>query len=230
MAFDINQFRASLRSEVANPTNFEVAITREPNSMSAFARATGGLVENDFANIVKFRCESCSLPSKAFKVTNMSSYGPPNKVVYATEYSDTSFTFIATDDMPEKEYLALWQESIVNNDNQNGGYNTNNITYYEDYIGEITITYFSKAGVPTYRITFVECYPVLMNETPMSWHSNNDYIKVSVNLTYKYFIEERLFVGDLPLNRLPDVGGDPTLRLGGFREVVMPPPPLPTNN
>jgi hypothetical protein len=225
MAFSITEFRASLGygGEPANPTNYEVEITQQPRSLAL----QGGGFANSFPYTMRFRCESCSLPSKNMKVGTMTSYGPPIKVVYATEYSDTSFTFIATDNMEEKEYLALWQQSIINND-FTGGFEQNNVTYYEDYIGVITITHFNKIGEPTYRVTFHECFPVLVQETPMSWNSNNDYIRVTINLTYKYFVEERLFLGGVAWNRwtgaVQTVGNDRGRDDSEFRTETIPAP------
>jgi len=219
MPFNIVDFRNSLTKDVANPTNYEVTITREPNTMLFGVGPLG----SEFPQTINFRCETCSLPSKNFKIGNMTSYGPPIKVAYAAEYSDTTFTFIATEDMPEKSYLYNWQNSIIDNHAMTGGFNTNNVTYYDEYIGEIEINYFDKGGENTYRITFFECYPVFVHETPMSWNSNNEYVRITVNLTYKYFIEEQIVGGvALPPVSIVDTLPDATEQLGGFSSEFTP--------
>lgn len=177
-----------MKEEVANPTNYEVEILREPYVLKNILG-----VGNNFADVVKYRCETCSLPTRALKYVNQTIYGPPRKVAFSSDYQDVSFSFMATDSMKEKEYFALWQTGIVNNDVNNpyANENINNVTYYDDYIGEIAIKVYKKNGSESYRVTFYEAYPIVVQETPLSWNSNNDYIRVTVMIAYKYFVEER---------------------------------------
>lgn len=201
MAFDIQLFRDNLKSDVASPSNYEVVIEREPNTLLY-------KVSNHFPSVMKFRCDSCSLPSKALKYTTQTTYGPPRKVAYSAQYEDTSFSFIATDSMVEKEYFSLWQNSVVDNDIYNGNGNTNSVTYYDDYIGTIVINYYDKSGNLAYRVTFEEAYPIVVNQTELSWISQNDYMRINVILGYKYFTEER-FTNNTPMNKM--VGVDPVI-------------------
>lgn len=185
MAFNINSFRGSFTSgEVANPTNYEVFITRKPNVLQN--------TSSEFDRTAQFRCETCSLPSKSMKFTERVTYGASRKIAYASQYDDVSFSFIATDSMSEKEYFALWQKYIVDNDSDSGLENTNSVTYYDDYIGEIRIAFYDKSGKNSYEVILKEAYPIAVQETPLSWNSNNEYVRITVNIAYRSFIERKL--------------------------------------
>lgn len=185
--FNINDFRSSFVLEPANPTNYEVLITKGPPIMVE----VGGAI--NFANTLRYRCESCAIPSKSLLFANRKTYGPNRKVAYGAEYRDVSFSFIVSDNMQEKEYFDIWQRMIVDNDEVSGGITTHDASYYDDYIGEIEIRYYEKGGKNTYKIVLMEAYPIEVQEVPLSWTSNNEYMRVTVTLAYRDFYEERLF-------------------------------------
>jgi hypothetical protein len=183
MAFDITKFRSSLTSDVANPTNYEVEIYKEPDTL-----LTEGY---EFPKIIKFRCETCALPAKNMKSVDRMTYGPVRRVAYSADYTPVTFSFIATDSMKEKEYFEIWQRSIVDN-TESADSTIHDVAYYDDYIGEIWIKYYDKSGRNTYLTKLKEAYPISVQETPLSWNSNNEYIRITVTMMYRLFEEERI--------------------------------------
>lgn len=181
MAFNINDFRSSFNlGEIANPTNYEVKISRFPLSLNPYLYDT---IDN-----LRYRCESCTMPGRNIRASARRTYGPIRKIAVGAEYDDVSFSFIVSESLPEKDFFYKWHELIINNDNDTSLFDT---SYYDDYIGDIEIIHYNKNGDKEYTIVLQEAYPISIQDSPLSWNANNDYVRVNVNIAYRKFIEIR---------------------------------------
>ena len=205
MAFQINQFRSSFYDyEPAAPTNYEVSVMRQPIAFTSQSspNSTDGVsglqvmpevavsAGDDTERLLVYRCESCSMPSRDLIASNRITYGAPKKVAVGSAFNNVTFSFIVSDDMAEKNYFYKWQSYIQNSqfslDNQS---NLSDIAYYNDYVGNIEIKMFSKAGTQKYAVLLKEAYPISVQEVPLGWNNTNDYIRVNVVMAYRYFVE-----------------------------------------
>jgi len=191
MAFKINEFRSSFVAggEPASPANYEVSVLR---------KYLVPLVAGDkyrFENDVKFRCISCSLPGRLLNTTDRSTYGPNRKIVTSALYQDVTFSFIVSNDKNELNYFEEWHNFIVdNNVNAESDGFSHDVAYYDDYVGDITISLIDvkseKKNRIKYTISLLEAYPISVEEIPLSWDNNNEFIRVNVTVAYRNWVQK----------------------------------------
>lgn len=189
MPFNINDLRGSFANyEPASPANYEINVIRPLLKVQQFdgtLTSVSRVVEDN----LKFRCISCSLPGRILNVTERNTYGPVRKIATSTLYSDVTFSFIVSDDKSELEYFTLWHNFIINNNpniNPNSkSIQTHDVRYYDDYVGELTISHFDKMNNKKFRIRLNETYPISVEEIPLSWDNTNEFIRVNVTMAYR---------------------------------------------
>ncbi len=125
------------------------------------------------------RCEQAELPGKTILTVEDKLYGPVRKIGYGQMFIDTTMTFICTaDGWEEKEFFDNWQNDIVDPDL----YDAN---YYENYITNIQLKTFTEGNVPSYKISFMEAYPLNVGAINLGWGQNNEYARLSVTFAYR---------------------------------------------
>lgn len=183
MAFSIDKFRSSFgQFEPAAPTNYEISIIRQPKLMLV----NGGTLmdDNNVENVFKYRCIACSIPGKMMNVSERLTYGPNRRIVTNSAYQDVTFSLIVSDDMKEKQYFTSWHDSIVNNAVSDNVY-THDVEYYNNYVGTVSIVQFKKDGNPSLAVILEEAYPISVEEIPLGWEMNNDFIRINVTMAYR---------------------------------------------
>ena len=175
MAFNINELRSSFVNggEPASPANYEVSVVRPIRDK-----------KYRFEDDVKFRCISCSLPGKILNTTDRMTYGPIRKIVTSALYQDVTFSFIVGDDKNELEYFNSWHSFIIDNGIIDR-VQTHDVSYYDNYVGNIKITHLDKQNTHKYTISLIEAYPISVEEIPLSWDNNNEFIRVNVTVAYR---------------------------------------------
>lgn len=180
---DINKFRSSFTNgEPASPTLYEVSVIRQP-----IIGLSTGRGKDRFESDVKFRCISCSLPGRILNTTDRMTYGPTRKIVTSTLFQDVTFSFIVSDDKNELNYFDKWHNYIVDN-SLFDFVQTHDVGYYDEYVGDIKITHFDKQNNLKYTISLIEAYPISVEEIPLSWDNNNEFIRVNVTVAYRNWI------------------------------------------
>ena len=165
MPFSIDAFRNNLsRHNGPAPVNrYEVYIPRRGGQHSSLT----------------LRCEQAELPGKTILTVEDKLYGPVRKIGYGQMFIDTTMTFICTaDGWEEKEFFDNWQNDIVDPDL----YDAN---YYENYITNIQLKTFTEGNVPSYKIRFMEAYPLNVGAINLGWGQNNEYARLSVTFAYR---------------------------------------------
>lgn len=186
MAFNLTDFRSSFSNngEPSSPANYEVSVTRKPQA--GFASNTNLTMEK----LLPFRCISCSLPGKMMNTIERSTYGPNRKVVTSSLYQDVTFSFIVSDDKSELDYFNVWQNYIVdNNVDSSSSANNHDVRYYDEYVGDIKISHLDKQNEIKYTISLLEAYPISVEEIPLSWENNNEFIRVNVTVAYRNWVK-----------------------------------------
>jgi len=186
MTFNVNNLISSInKSGVAKASHFEVQITGAGDS---------SLEESMMARIESVELPGRSLMTAEHKFTN---YGPINKVPYGGQtYGDLSMSIILSEDMREKEYFEVWQDSIVNtgafetggNRFSARGYSQSkyNTKYFDDYLGTVIIRQYGSAGDLRSIHTLNEAYPIVINPISMAW-SQDEVARLSVSLAYRNY-------------------------------------------
>lgn len=177
MAFDITKFRTSFSQfgEPANPTNYKAFFGKLPNLFGSSYDLTTRTLE--------YRCESVSIPESSLKSIERKTYGIPEKVAFSKEYQICNVSIILSDNISERDLFYIWQESILESNDRK------NILYFDEYVGDFVIQQYNKQGKESYTIILQDAYPLSVQEMPLSWNSNNDYIRLNIALQYTKIIE-----------------------------------------
>jgi len=186
MTFNVNNLISSInKSGVAKTSHFEVQIT--------------GVGETAMEESLMARAETAELPGRSLMTAEhkFTNYGPINKVPYGGQtYTDSTITFIMSEDMREKEYFEYWQNRIVNTgafETGSGqadfyGYSQSkfNPKYFDEYLGTIIIRQYGSAGDLRSVHTLNEAYPLIINPVSMSWGSE-EVAKLGVTFSYRNY-------------------------------------------
>jgi hypothetical protein len=129
------------------------------------------------------QCESTELPGKTLQTADAKIYGPIFKVPYQTNYTETSFTFLCTNDFYERKLFEKWMECIMPTDTNNlrfpkgdkSRYMTNiKIVQYDDFIKRI------------FAVELMDAYPIGISNQQLSW-SEDGFHRVTAQFTYQKY-------------------------------------------
>jgi hypothetical protein len=181
MTFNVNNLLSSInKTGVAKTSHFEVQVT--------------GAGDSSLENSMMARIDAVDLPGRSLMTAEHKfSYGPINKVPYGGQtYGDLTMSIILSEDMREKEYFEIWQNSIVNT----GAFDLGaipqtalskfNTKYFDEYLGTVTIRQFGSAGDLRSIYTLNEAYPLIINPISMSW-GGDEVAKLSVTMAYRNY-------------------------------------------
>jgi hypothetical protein len=129
------------------------------------------------------QCESAELPGKTMQTADVKIYGPTFKVPYQTQYSDTSLTFLCTNDFYERKLFDRWMEAIHPTDTNNlrfpkgdkSRYMTNiKIIQYDDFIKQI------------YAVELIDAFPIGVAPQALSW-ADDSFHRLQISFAYQKY-------------------------------------------
>lgn len=167
MAADITQYLASIKSDIARPSRFEVSIP-VPLKLLNYRNMNQQLT---------LRCEAAQLPSITLATTERKIYGPVEKQPIKSTFNDAMFVFFLSGDMSEKYFFDAWIQLI----NPQSTYNLN---YKSDYAVPVTITQYDVQGKQTYSITLTDAFPISVNQLDLDWSNETMFHKMYVDFAY----------------------------------------------
>ena len=77
-------------------------------------------------------------------------------------------------------FFEKWQYTAFNPD-------TWNVGYYNDYVGEVEIYLLDRKNQRKYGLKLHDCYPKSIAQTELSYGSNNEIIKISIDMNFKHW-------------------------------------------
>ena len=181
MAFDVNQFTASLGGGLSHSSDFEVIFTSPP----ALAFRTTTL------RALRFRCDSVNLPSRAPLSSDVKYYGHQRKFIYGNQPTPVTMTFILSENLQERDFFLDWQDLAVGNIRKTGqrlgGFN---VGYYQDYVcNKIDILKYTRDGQNLHTVSLFDAFPTFIGDIGLSW-SDDAVTKLNVTFDYHYFTEK----------------------------------------
>ena len=131
---------------------------------------------------ISLRCESVTLPGRNLSSTpDPNIHGPLREVVNNVNYADSvSMVFQASTDLRERVFFEKWQYAAFNP-------KTWNVGYYNDYVGSVFIYLLDKQDQRKYGLKLWECFPKSIAQTELSYASNNEIIKLTVDMNFRYW-------------------------------------------
>jgi hypothetical protein len=123
------------------------------------------------------------LPGKTLATADVKIYGPTFKVPYQTQYGDTSFTFLCTNDFFERKLFDRWTEAIMPSD-------TNNLRFPKGqstrYMTNIKIIQYNEFIQQIYAIELIDAFPIGIAAQPVNWAEDN-FHRLSVQFAYQKY-------------------------------------------
>ena len=129
------------------------------------------------------QCESAELPGKTLQTADVKIYGPTFKVPYQTQYNDTSFTFLCTNDFFERKLFDRWMEAIHPSD-------TNNLRFPKSqssrYMINIQIIQYDEFIKKIYVVELIDAFPIGIAPQTLSW-SEDGFHRLSIQFAYQKY-------------------------------------------
>lgn len=199
MPFNIAEFSATVSEfGVLQPNKFFVYFSTPSALYGSVISPAGNILSATATNyLAQMRAEQARLPGINLLTVDNQRYGigTVQKMPYAVQFTDTSFTFIMDRNAVLYQYFYSWFTEIVdfNGAGQvvNGGerYVSSAASYlmgYKDgYSTDVNIVIYDNTGIPVKVVTLYEAYPNSMNEIPLDWNNQNSLMKVTIGFTFK---------------------------------------------
>ena len=129
------------------------------------------------------QCESAELPGKTLQTADVKIYGPTFKVPYQTQYGDTSFTFLCTNDFFERKLFDRWTEAIMPSD-------TNNLRFPKGqstrYMTNIKIIQYDEFIKQIYAVELIDAFPIGISPQSLSW-SDENFHRLQIQFAYQKY-------------------------------------------
>lgn len=132
---------------------------------------------------LSLQCEAAELPGKTLQTADVKIYGPIFKVPYQTQYSDTTLTFLCTNDFYERKLFDRWMEAIMPSDTNNlrfpkgsqSRYLTNiKVIQYDDFIKQI------------FAVELIDAFPIGIAPQALSW-GEDGFHRLSIQFAYQKY-------------------------------------------
>jgi hypothetical protein len=129
------------------------------------------------------QCESAELPGKSLITADAKVYGPTFKVPYQTQYTDTTLSFLCTNEFYERKLFEKWMESIMPPD-------TNNLRFPKGdnsrYLTNIKIIQYDEFIRQIFAIELMDAFPIGIAPQPLSWQEDN-FHRLGVQFAYQKY-------------------------------------------
>ena len=129
------------------------------------------------------QCEVAELPGKTLATADVKIYGPTFKVPYQTQYGDTSFTFLCTNDFFERKLFDRWLEAIMPTD-------TNNLRFPKGensrYMTNIKIIQYDEFIKQIYAVELIDAFPIGVASQPVNWAEDN-FHRLTIQFAYQKY-------------------------------------------
>ena len=160
MSFSIDEFVSTVGEKgIQDPTKYKVVVTG-PN---------GALSQDGLSYCTGFEASGIT-----FDTTENWYHGPVRNVPYLEKYDQgVSLTFYNDYDMSEYRYFYKWMAFI--------GGNEFYIKYYDEIIGEITLTSYDREGKPRVTVRCIEAYPTSISEMSFAYNKRSEIPTFSVD-------------------------------------------------
>jgi hypothetical protein len=171
----ILNFPNSIFSDVSDAINSALG-KESPDGYSKTSNAS-------LTRYLALQCESAELPGKTLQTADVKIYGPTFKVPYQTMYSETTLTFLCTNDFYERKLFDRWMEAIMPTD-------TNNLRFAKGaqtrYLTNIKIIQYDEFIKQIYAVELQDAFPISVAPQTLSW-SEDGFHRLSIQFAYQKY-------------------------------------------
>jgi hypothetical protein len=129
------------------------------------------------------QCEAAELPGKTLATADVKIYGPSFKVPYQTQYTDTTLTFLCTNEFYERKLFERWMDCIM-------PYDTNNLRFPKDertrYLTNIQVIQYDDLIKKIFIIELMDSFPIGIASQQLSW-SDDNFHRLSVQFAFQKY-------------------------------------------
>ena len=185
----INQFVGN--SVIEKILNFPNSVFSDVSQAINNALGRGGQQTNEYSRTANaslsrylaLQCEGAELPGKTLATADVKIYGPIFKVPYQTQYTDTTLTFLCTNEFYERKLFDRWMEAIHPSD-------TNNLRFPKSqtsrYMTNIKIIQYDEFIKQIYAVELIDASPIGVAPQSLSW-SEDGFHRLSIQFAYQKY-------------------------------------------
>lgn len=190
MAFNVNDFRASLIFDGARASLFEVVMILPPIA------GIGAILDTE----IRFKARATSLPGDNISSISVPYFGREIKVAGTRTFPDWSVTVINDEDFRIRNNLERWMSNINSHVNNRrsaeaasaNGYQTDAWVYQYGKTGGLMGTGTPTGeAVPIKSYKFVNMFPIDVSPIDLDWGSGDEIENFTVTFAYQWW--ESLF-------------------------------------
>jgi hypothetical protein len=171
----ILNFPNSVFSDVSDAINSALG-KESPDGYSKTSNAS-------LTRYLALQCEGAELPGKTLQTADVKIYGPTFKVPYQTMYSESTLTFLCTNDFYERKLFDRWIEAIMPSD-------TNNLRFAKGaqsrYLTNIKIIQYDEFIKQIYAVELQDAFPIGVAPQTLSW-SEDGFHRLSIQFAYQKY-------------------------------------------
>jgi len=200
--FNVDKFRShfAAHEDFAKSSRFEVRIAAPPGAPDL----------TNFANDLRFQCESSELPGYTINTVDNRIYGVANPVASSASFADITMTFICAGDLWEKKFFDRWMDIIVPINNYNPRYKDDyaspkiEINQYTDIAEDLSAAINLEEAVTTsnptagsqlrYSAILHGAFPISIAPLGLNW-GDDQFLKLAVTFKYEYWTQGNVFSG-----------------------------------
>jgi hypothetical protein len=157
------------------------------------------------------QCEAAELPGRTLETADARVYGPSFKIPYRMQYTDTSLTFICTNDFYERKLFDKWMESIIPSDTNNPRFPKSNSSRY---MTNIRVIQYDDVVRQIFAVELIDAFPVGIAPQTLSW-SDDGFHRLSISFAYQRY--RPIYEGNFDIGQtLATLGGSAATSLLRF--------------
>lgn len=180
---------------------------------TAMGSDSGGMKSSNpsVSRYLALQCEAAELPGRTLETADVRIYGPSFKVPYRMQYSETTLTFICTNDFYERKLFERWMDAIIPSDTNNPRFPKSQASRY---MTDIRIIQYDDIVRQIYAVDLIDAFPTGISPQALSW-GDDGFHRLSVQFTYQKY--RSIFEGKYDIGQtLTSLGGTAATRLLSF--------------
>lgn len=147
------------------------------------------ILQNDIASVdnglnergsISVMCTASQMPGRSLASNQHKHQNYPINIPYSVNYESVTFGFILSENLRERRYFELWQETVVN-------VNDGSMNFYNEYTSNIYVHHLDKWNNIMYSVELIEAWPSALSNIDHSYATENDLLNMSVTFNYKYW-------------------------------------------
>jgi hypothetical protein len=188
MAYSVRDIIDTVNKNGVLPTNKFLVRFAPPLVLQNISIA--GAATGETTKLIELRAEQAKIPGISIMSSDINryGYGPPQKMPFNAQFTETSLTFLADKDGALHRFFYTWMRSIFDfagvrdATNVEPSYKTE---YKDNYCTDLYVYVYDNWGKNVQNVVMKKAFPVSFNEVSLGWSQNNEVMKLSLGMTFR---------------------------------------------